>query len=128
MTTPSPPPTDPDRPFRVPDPVVGGPTYDVAAALRKLADARRASVNDAYASGCVQLGDELAKHLARYFPDPLDRETAGRAIILVVGGMSGLREKLLGEVGPAVTLPTVLNVGAVAGERLVNGRAPDAPS
>lgn len=87
------------------------PLYDVTVALAELRKFRQRG--GVYVEASTQLADELAYHMARHFPDPLDRETAGRAVVIVVASLAALQR--------VDSLAAVLNIGALAGERLMTG-------
>lgn len=92
------------------------PLYDVTAALRQLNRYRQQDTR--LARTTALLGDDLAEHLRRHFPAPMDQETAGRAIVLVIASLLNLTD------GPSECdqwARAVLNTGALAGQRLMVG-------
>lgn len=88
------------------------PLYDVARALGDLDRYRATAACDPVAAKCVTVAADLARHMARHFPNDESRRTAGCALVIVAASLGALRD---------LPIEFVCNVAGLTGHRLHQG-------
>lgn len=85
------------------------PLYDFTHALSELDRYRATASADGLAERSVAVADDLARNMARHFPEESDRRAAGTALVIAAASIAALR---------SVPLEVVVNVTGLAGQQL----------
>jgi hypothetical protein len=88
------------------------PLYDLPRALGEMDRYRASATSDPVAAQSIKISADLARHIARHFPDESDRRTAGCALILAAASLGVLQ---------GIPIEVVCNVAGLAGHELYRG-------
>lgn len=92
------------------------PLYDIPRAIGAVDRYRATAANDPLAAKSITIADQLARHMARHFPDSQDRRTAGSALIIAAASLGALTD---------LPIEVVCNVAGLAGHELHRGAPPN---